>query len=108
MIQAGKLRHRIDIQEQSITRDSVGGEVISWSNVSTAIPAMVEPLSMNEVFRAQQSQSQITMRVKIRYQSGIDPKMRLVYNSENYDIESIINPDFRNRELVLLCSRVNT
>ena len=47
-------------------------------------------------------------RFTIRYIAGIKGNMRILYNQEAYDIESIINVDERNKELEILCTRVTT
>lgn len=43
-IQAGKLRHRITIQRETVTRDEYGSEVKTWDDLAT-VWASVEPLS---------------------------------------------------------------
>ncbi|MCP3680269.1 MAG: phage head closure protein [Gammaproteobacteria bacterium] len=108
MIQSGKLRHKISIQSLVETQSSFGEPVQSWSSFTTNVWASIEPLKMQERFIADQFMSNVEKKITIRFTTGIEPKQRVINNSLSYDIESIINPDERNRELQLLVSRVNT
>ena len=101
-MQAGKLRHRVTIQQNTPTRDSFGAEVESWSDVTT-IWAAVEPLQGREFFDAQAVNPETTTRIRIRYRSGIVPEMRVAWGSHTYDIQSVIEPESNRRELHLLC-----
>ena len=49
MLRAGRLRHRVDIEEPVDTQDSVTGELVSaWVPVHTNLPAAIEPLSVRD------------------------------------------------------------
>lgn len=102
---AGKLRKLITIQQQSISSDEYGAQVITWSTYYIAW-ASVEPLQGREYFAGQQFQSKVDTKFILRYVAGVTPKMRISYNSLFYDIESIINIEDRNRELQIMCSRI--
>ncbi len=103
---AGKFRKIITIQQQSATQDEYGAQVITWSSVGVDRCANVQPLQGREYFAGQQFQSKIDTRFILRYVAGITPKMRILYNSLSYNIESIINVGERNRELHIMCSRI--
>ncbi len=105
---AGKLGKLITIQQQSATQDEYGAQIVTWSSFGIDRWAQVEPLRGREYFTGKQIQSGIDTRFTIRYIAGITPKMRILYNSLSYDIESIINIDERNRELQIMCSRIAT
>lgn len=102
-MQAGKLRHRVDIQTRSASQDSLGEQVHTWSAVATSVPARVEQLSGKELFSAQQINPQLSHKVSMRYYSGLDPKHRLLWEGRYLDILSIANPDARREEHQLLC-----
>ncbi len=108
IVRAGLLRKRITIQNTTASQDTYGAQNITWENFAVNRPAEVTPLSGREFFDAQQTQSSIEVRFKIRYIRGIKPKMRILYNGEGYDIQSVINLNERNREFQILCSRVST
>ena len=64
-MKAGKLDQRITLQAKSVTRDAMGGEVITWADQAT-VWAQADPLRGREYFAAKQEQSEITIRFKIR------------------------------------------
>lgn len=100
-MRAGRLRHRLNLQEQVQTQDSLGGVVITWSTTATAWGA-VEALSGSEAFVADQVQSSLQVRIVIRYGtliSGIDNTWRVedVNTGRTYDIKGVVMPEHRSR-----------
>ena len=86
-LSAGRLRHRIDIQEQQQVQDPNTGQlIVSWVNVWANVPAAVEPLSVREFIAAKGVQSEVSVRVVIRYREGLNPSMRIVHKGR------ILNP----------------
>ncbi len=102
-MQAGKLRHRVDIQSRAATQDSLGEQVHTWTAVATSVPARVEQLSGKELFAAQQINPQISHAIAMRYYSGLDPKNRILWEGRYLDILYIANPDARREQHQLLC-----
>jgi SPP1 family predicted phage head-tail adaptor len=106
MLEAGKLNKRVVVQ-QSITGspavNSFGEPNISWEDLATVWGA-VEPLRGNEFWAQQQIQSEIVVRIRIRYRSDVLAGMRVYYNSKYYPIMSIIDPLELHKELQLMCS----
>jgi SPP1 family predicted phage head-tail adaptor len=98
----GKLRHRITIEQVTETQDTDGSVVETWAVFAT-IQASIEPISGREYFAAQSTQADVTHRIRLRYLSGVTPKMRVNYSSRIFDILSVINVNERNRELQLMC-----
>lgn len=92
MIEAGKLRHRVVIQEQVETQDVSNGAInVSWRDVAT-VWAAIEPLSAREFVAAQAESSKVTTRITIRYRNNISAKMRLYHASKDayYNIEGVL------------------
>lgn len=102
---AGKLRHRVTIQQLVKADDGYGGIVETWQDVAT-VWATVEPLRGSERYRAQQVQSELTHKVTMRYRPGVKPQMRLLYGDRVLEIEAVIDVEERHRWLELLCSEV--
>jgi SPP1 family predicted phage head-tail adaptor len=102
-MKAGQLDRRVKLQTKGITQDAYGGAVVTWSDAAT-VWAAVEPLYGREFFGAQQIDSEITIRVRIRYRAGVVPAMRVLYGSRVLDIRSVIDPKDRHEELQLMCS----
>lgn len=101
----GKLRHRIEIQEPTETRSASGQATVTWSTIAT-VWASVEPLRGREFFASKQIQAQVDTRIRIRYISGLTPKMRILWGTRVYLIDSIINPEERNIELQLMVREI--
>jgi SPP1 family predicted phage head-tail adaptor len=116
MIQAGKLRKIITIQENQYQRDeqnqpqrdSYGAQVDNWVDVAT-IHASMEPLSGKEYFASQQMQAEVTTRFRIRYQRfQIWPGMRVKYRDavlaadRYFDIQSVIDQNEMHVEVWLM------
>lgn len=88
-MQAGRLRHRIDIEELTVSRDPVTGDYgePEWAVRWPKCPARIEPFSARDLVAAQAAQSEVTARVVIRYRAGVLPTMRILYRDEVYSIE---------------------
>lgn len=69
-LQAGKLRHRIDIVKVSPVQDSTGGVNFSVGIVYANVWASVETLSGTETFGAQSMVSAVSHQIIIRYIAG--------------------------------------
>ena len=70
MIPIGEFRERLTIQRKDVTRNSIGDEVFTWSDVATTW-AKVMPLRGNAFFAANQEQHAIDARFLIRSRTGI-------------------------------------
>ena len=103
----GELQHRITIQDSIIHEDEIGGQVYDWVDFAT-VWAKVEALSGREYWAAAQVNAEKTVRVKIRFLPGVATDMRVVFRERTrertFDIKSVIDPDERQRELILMCT----
>ncbi len=104
-MRAGQLRHRVTIQQKSVTQNGYGEEVITWQDVAT-VWAAIEPLQGREYLEGKQVQAEVTTRIRIRYRSGIQPEMRVTWGSHAYDVQAVIEPESRKKELVLMCREI--
>lgn len=104
-MQAGKLRHRVQLQMKEKVQDPVTGAIESvWQDVST-LWAQVAPLSVREFIAAQAEQGEVTTRITIRYRADITRQHRLVYRGKIYNIEGVLPDQKSGREyLTLPCS----
>lgn len=103
---AGQLRHRIQIQQPDEARDDFGGQVPTWTTIAV-VWADIQPVTGREYFSAQQINAELSHKILIRFQSGIQPTQRVLYGAREFDIHAVINTGERNRELLLLCSERN-
>ena len=101
-MRAGRLRHRLKLQSRTETRDAYGGVVTTWTT-EKIISGALEPLTGQEFFNAQQTQSEVAVRVVIRYDSAIQDTWRIKNDSKIYSIVSIINEMERDRMMTIMC-----
>jgi SPP1 family predicted phage head-tail adaptor len=105
-MRAGALRHRVSIQKLDGTRDSLGAENQTWINVMTSLPASIEQVDGRELVSADRIQAEATHRIVTRFfTNSVTPKMRIFWpeRSRTFDILSIANQDFRNRQFEFVC-----
>jgi len=90
-MQAGKLDRRITFQSLTRNRDTYGAEVASWANIAIAptVWANVMELKGKEKFEAAQITSFADLRIRIRFRSDLNERLRISYQSRFYDIHSI-------------------
>lgn len=109
MIDAGKMRHRIVFQRFDGERDDYGDplqtEADNWSDVAT-VWAAIDPVSGREFYAAEQSQSEVTHKVRCRYRAGLDTAMRIVCGTRLFEIESIIDWEERHESLLIMCKEL--
>lgn len=92
MIDAGKLRHRVSLQEQQTTRKPDTGVVVKqWVELGK-LWASIEPLSAREFIAAAAEQSKIVARIVTRHNPRVTARMRFVHRGKAYNIEGVL-PD---------------
>lgn len=91
MIRAGRLRHRIQLQEPTETRDAHGQAVKTYTTRAT-VHAAVESLRGSEAIVARQFAAEQNKLVLIRYRNDVNTDWRILHNSQALEIESISVP----------------
>lgn len=109
---AGDMRHKVTIQSPTVTADSLGQEVTTWTDVATRFWARVRQSGSRELWRAQQAKPDIGFEVTMRWFEGVDSKYQLIWHDGNTNrtlaIEGPpINPDGRKRWLLMFCREAN-
>lgn len=94
--QPGRANQRIKLQAKSVTRNAIGEEVVTWTDVVTdtadhAIWAEAWPLKGREFFAAQQTQYAADVRFRIRYRDGVTREQRILWNDDPYDILMLVD-----------------
>ncbi|ABR86153.1 TPA: phage head closure protein [Pseudomonas aeruginosa] len=99
---AGRLRHPLNLQRVEVVQDPVTGEVIEdWVTVSREW-ASIEGVSGREFLAASAEQAETTYRITIRFRDDLDATWRLVSGATTYGIEAIL-PGNQPVWLVLMC-----
>ncbi len=93
-ISSGELNRRITIQRLVPTRHPTGEMIDSWVDVIKPW-ANWKPMQGTEEFRQDRRAARQTGVFRIRFAQGIDPKMRVLWNNVEYDIERVEEVNFR-------------
>ena len=104
-MQAGPMRHRIQIQDYTVNRDSANDDVRSYFVFAMAW-AEINTTGGRELFAAQQQFAEATALIRMRYIPGVSERMRVYHAAEStyYDILSVRPDDKSRREtLTLIC-----
>lgn len=109
MIDPGKMRHRITFQQFSGSQDGFGDPLqaddTNWTDAAT-LWAAIDPVSGREFYAAEQSQSEVSHKVRCRYRAGLDTAMRIVCGSRRFKIISIIDWEERHESLLIMCKEL--
>jgi SPP1 family predicted phage head-tail adaptor len=98
----GRMRHKVTIQRPAQIPDNGGGYQDGWAAVAT-VWAEVTPLRGREFFQAQQTQTEITHKVRIRYRN-VTNDSRLIFDKRVLNIKGTpINVNERNEVLEIHC-----
>jgi SPP1 family predicted phage head-tail adaptor len=108
-MQAGKLRHRIEIQAKSTTRNAHGSMVEAWTPIASRWAA-VEPLQGRDLFAAAQVDTRLSHRIELRHYTGLKPSNaefgpahRLVFQGRVFAIYQVRHLQERGRITEALC-----
>jgi len=102
-MEAGKLRHRVTIQQRSTSLGTRGQASTTWTDVKT-VWGSVRRLSGRELELAKRLYADATFAIVLRYRAGLTEEHRLKFGSRYFGIGAVDNDEERNRELRLLCA----
>lgn len=86
-----------------MTTDTYGGPVEEWDDIAT-VWASVEPLSGRELANAQTVNAEVTTRINMHYRAGIIAADRVIFEGRFYNLQGIIDPEMKHRELIIMAS----
>lgn len=104
-MEAGRLRHRVTIQNATLAQDAYGEPIKTWGTYAT-VWASVEQLDGREYWTAQQAQSDVNTRIRIRLRDGVTPLMRVSWDSRIFEIQTVIRDATNKRQMDLMCREV--
>ncbi len=102
---AGKLNKKVTIQSAVEVQSNTGEVTTTWVLLAV-VWASVTPLVGNELYKLKSVDAKISVKIRIRYISGITTKMRILYGSRSLNILSIINIKEKNKELLIMCDEI--
>lgn len=106
MIDFGRLRERVTIQQATETRNALGESVQSWATFAERW-ASVDGLSSREVLLTGQQQTEVTHRVRLRYVDGLKSTMRIIWRGRVLEITSLLEHGNRSHHEALCTERVD-
>jgi SPP1 family predicted phage head-tail adaptor len=88
---AGNMDRRITFQSFTTSKNEVNEDVKAWADLASipTVWAQVLPLSQKEMVDASRVMTLNDKVFIVRYRADIDEKMRVVYESDSYDIHSV-------------------
>lgn len=104
-MRAGRLRHLVTIQQTTETRGADGSVIDTWGTYCTGW-ADIRPKSSTEDYLAQGLSGSVVHEIRMRYKSGVVPKMRVLYGSRVFQIVGVINWEEKGAEMLLNCYEV--
>ena len=102
---AYRLRHRVTVQELVEVQDTTTGAVTrEWENFIADVPAEVLTGAGKEFVSSGATQGEVTARINMRWFPGLTQKMRILWDTNQYNILSIETDMTGRQEYRLKCS----
>ena len=105
-MRAGRLDKRVSLERIDPGEDDHGEPLETWSTLAVRW-ASIEPLNGREYLAKSVENSEVTTRIRLRYDSvssTLTSADRINHNGTIYSIDGPpINPRMQNAELVLMC-----
>lgn len=102
-IEAGKLRHRIQIGDLTNAQGALGGTSPADYTPFLVTWASVYSLYGQEKYQASQAVSVVTHKITIRYAEGIVSRQVVLFDDKYFTIDAVHDPDGRHKMLELDC-----
>lgn len=107
-VSAGQLKHRVRIQQPTITKDALGAPTRAWSDVAS-VWAEIAPISGREARFADRIDSEVSHQITVRYRSIFaDPRavatMRVLFRGRVFAIHAALNEDEAKVAVTLLAT----
>lgn len=102
MTAAGRLRHRLVLEQAVAADDGAGGSTMTWT-VAATVWGSLEALAGREGFEAEAVVGLRRARIVLRHRDGVGPAMRLRLGARLFEIEAVRDADGSRRFLVCDC-----
>lgn len=106
MIDPGRLRERVTIQNATETRNAMGETTQTWGTFAERW-ASVQGISAREFLLSGQQQTEISHRVRLRYVDGLTSTMRVLWRGRVLEIASALEHNNRSEHELLCTERVD-
>jgi SPP1 family predicted phage head-tail adaptor len=105
MIDPGRLRERVMIQQATERRNALGETTLEWETFAERW-ASVDGLSSREFLLQGQQQTEMSHRVRLRYVPGMNSQMRFLWRGRVLEIASLLEHANRSEHEALCTERV--
>lgn len=103
-LDAGTLNRRVTIERRVAGQDAIGQPSTTWETVAQTWANIRHPSGLSAI-KGDADTSIVKTSIRIRYRTGLDAGMRVMYGSDAYHIEAVL-PDISGREFMdLVCER---
>ncbi len=99
-LRAGRLRHKIIIQREEITKDTFGAVVKSWVNIKVT-RASINPVTGNEVYLSSHISNEVDHEIVIRA-TDVIPADRIIFQNRIFNLIRTLNVNERGNMLLIL------
>ncbi len=106
MLKSGLMDQKATIETPTEGTNSIGEPTFTYSTFATRWLALL-PLSGAERVASLQNEGTVTHRVRMRYTSGLKPKMRLVSDGRTFEIDSVVERGRREEHELLVTEVVD-
>ena len=89
MLRSGLMDSLATVQTPTESANGIGEPILTWSDFATRWIAIV-PLTGNEQMTAMAQEGSVTHRIRMRYTSGMKPKMRLISEGRTFEVMSVV------------------
>lgn len=96
----GKLRHRIQIQERTLSQDGYGDALPTWTTVARRW-AEVLPEAGGETWQAEQQRPYVSGQIRIRAWPGLTTKHRIILYGRTLNVESVTDVEEFGTEMLI-------
>lgn len=101
-LQAGLLRHRVELQSKDTGLNSAGEQVDDdWTTFAT-VWAAIAPVSARQFVASEKTTNEVRARITIRYRSDVDSTIRIKHGSTVYSIEGVLSDVDSGKEYLTL------
>ena len=101
---SGRLRHAIEIQTYTATKNSYGEQILTWSKFKSRYAQKIESTG-DEVENSGKVQQTQTRTFKFRYADGLTPDMRIKYHDQYYGITAITSDPRDTKFQIAVCEK---
>lgn len=99
----GDFDRRITIQQRSVSQDTYGQRVVTWTTLLSCW-ADIQPMASPETVQGEATLSVITHQIVVLYRASITAAMRVLYQGRVLDIMSVVDDSMNHELLTLMCT----